>query len=39
VWFMRSKFLDYCRLFSALVGPTIRVTEDIPVTVIAGDIP
>ena len=35
-WYIRTKALDYCRLFSQLIGPSIRVTADIPVMVVGG---
>lgn len=33
-WFIHSKGLDYCHLLAWLWGPTIRVNQDIPVTVL-----
>lgn len=32
-WFLRTKFLDYCRLASPLFGPTTRVAQDVPITI------
>jgi hypothetical protein len=33
-WFLRTKSLDYCRPFAWVFGPTIRRSNDVPVTVL-----
>lgn len=32
-WFLRSKYLDYCRVLAPIFGPTVRVSMDELVTV------
>lgn len=35
-WFVKIKYVDYCRLFTSIFGPTMRESSNIPLTVPVG---
>jgi hypothetical protein len=35
-WFLRTKYLDNCRLVTGIFGPTVRESADIPITILPG---